>query len=294
VRKILSAAVFILALPGVLSAATREDLVVTTAWLAEHLNDPRLVLLQVGQRQSYDAGHIPGARYVDVMDFAPEADGLAMQMPSAEGLHERLVALGISSDSRVVVYFTRNGVPTATRLILTLDYAGLDDVRLLDGGFAAWQNEERPITRDVPVLKPGNLPPLKRRPVIASAERIQAASMGEGVVVIDARAPVFYDGTQQGSDDPPKRGHIPGARSVPYSSPYTPAGTLKPADELKKLFGDAGVKPGDTVIAYCHIGLQATATLFAARTLGHTVLLYDGSFEDWSRRGLPVEVPPGK
>ncbi len=293
-RKILSAAVFLLALPGVLSAATRETLLVTTAWLAQHVNDPRLVLLQVGQRQSYDVGHIPGARYVDVMDLAPEADGLAMQMPSAERLHERLVALGISSDSRVVVYFTRNGVPTATRLILTLDYAGLDDVRLLDGGFAAWQNEERPITKDVPVVKPGTLPALKLRPVIATAERVQAAATGERVVVIDARAPVFYDGTQQGSDDPPKRGHIPGARSVPYSSPYTLAGTLKPADELKKLFADAGVKPGDTVIAYCHIGLQATATLFAARTLGHTVLLYDGSFEDWSRRGLPVEVPPGK
>jgi thiosulfate/3-mercaptopyruvate sulfurtransferase len=294
VRKLLLVSFISLVLAGASTAETRNDLLVTPEWLAEHLGDPKLVLLQVGQRQNYDSGHIPGARFVDVMDLTPEGDGLAMQMPDAAQLRDRLSRLGISADSGIVVYFSRGGLPSATRLIFTLDYAGLNDVRLLDGGLTAWQKQQRPVTTEATAVKPGTLPALKLRPVVATAEQVQAASKSSNVGGIDARAPVFFDGTQPGSDDPEKRGHIPGAVSVPFSSPYETGGALKSGDELQKLFADAGVEPGDTVIGYCHIGLQATATLFAARTLGHKVLLYDGSFEDWAKRGLPVELPVRK
>ena len=110
-----------------------------------------------------------------------------------------------------------------------------------------------------------------------------------GTVVIDARDKVFYDGVQSGGDrnGPPLLGHIPGAGSIPFGDVFDDKGFVEPAATLAELFKQAGVKPGDEVIAYCHIGQQATAVVFAARTLGYKVRLYDGSMNDWSLRGLP-------
>jgi thiosulfate/3-mercaptopyruvate sulfurtransferase len=113
--------------------------------------------------------------------------------------------------------------------------------------------------------------------------------------VVDARDRGFYDGSQEGGPrDHRKAGHIAGARSVPFSTIVTDDVKLKSAVQLAEAFAGGGVQAGDTVIAYCHIGQQATAVMFAAQTLGHPVLLYDGSFEDWARRDLPVENPSKK
>jgi thiosulfate/3-mercaptopyruvate sulfurtransferase len=116
-----------------------------------------------------------------------------------------------------------------------------------------------------------------------------------GFALIDARATGFYGGTQEsGPQDARRKGHIKGAVNVPYTEITDSTGTLKSPADLQALFTKAGVKPGDTIVTYCHIGQQATAVLFGARTLGYKVLLYDGSFEDWARRDLPIAVPPGK
>ena len=119
------------------------------------------------------------------------------------------------------------------------------------------------------------------------ADFVRSHTRTPGFAVIDGRAAVFYDGVQEGGPrDHRASGHIAGAHSVPFESVFNDDLTLKSPDELTALFAKADVKPGDTVIGYCHIGQQATAMLFAARTLGHPVLLYDGSFEDWARRRL--------
>ena len=279
------------------AADTRDTLLVTPAWLASHLNDPKLVLLHVGPKDAYATAHIPGARFVDLMEVSVQSGGLTLQMPPAEQLRESLSKLGISNDSQVVVYFGGGWISPATRLMLTLDYAGLDNVRLLDGGIAAWNEARQPVTTEVPAQKTGTLSALEIRPLVVTGDDVKAALGKSGTVVIDARTAAFYDGTSTGGgpESPHKTGHIAGARSVPYLTAYTsPGAALKPAAELEKIFADAGVKPGDTIIGYCHIGQQATAMLFAARALGHKVLLYDGSFEDWSRRDLPVEATPRK
>ena len=274
------------------AAQTRESLLVTADWLAAHLDDPQLVLLHVGPRDAYATEHIRGARFVDLREIAPNADGLTLQMPSTEELREKLSRLGISNDSRVVVSFANGSISAATRLMLTLDYAGLENARLLDGGLAAWKEQNRPLTDQVPAQRTGTLTTLNVKPLIVTAEQVQAAIGKAGTVVVDARTTAFYDGVSPGggAERPHKTGHVAGARSVPYLTLYTSSGTLKPAEELEQVFADAGVKRDDTVIGYCHIGQQATAMLFAARALGHKVLLYDGSFEDWSRRDLPVEA----
>jgi rhodanese-related sulfurtransferase len=127
------------------------------------------------------------------------------------------------------------------------------------------------------------------------AEFVRSHVTAPGFAVVDARAASFYDGSQEGGPkDHRKAGHVAGAHNVPFSDVSTPDLKLKSPEELAAVFLNAGVQPGDTVVTYCHIGQQATATLFAALILGHPVLLYDGSFEDWARRDLPVDNPSGR
>lgn len=287
-----------LALAMPLAAQSRDQLVVNARWLNDHLKDPSLVLLHIGEKPKYDAAHIAGARFVDFHEFAmgDSATTLTLELPPAEVLRAKLAALGISNDSRIVVYYGEDWVSPATRVMLTLDYAGFGNASsLLDGGMGAWKRAGYATTAEVTPAKPGNLSPLKINPVTVTAEFVRDNVGKPGIAVIDGRAAVFYDGVNEGGPrDARKKGHIKGALSVPFTEITGDSLELKSPERLKELFAKAGVRPGDTIVGYCHIGQQATAMLFGARTLGYKVLLYDGSFEDWARKGWPVEVPPGK
>ncbi len=274
----------------------RERLVVDPGWLAKHLNSANLVILQVGDKTGYEAGHIPGSQLVTLADFAAPStgpDALILEMPSPEALRARLIALGVSRRSQIVVVPTREGIQSATRIVFTLDAAGLGErTKLLDGGRSGWLGAGQKVTTDVPRIAPGKLAPLAFRPLVVDAAYVRSHLSAPGYVVVDARAPDFYSGARPGGmpAHPHKPGHIAGAVSVPFMSVTTPEMKLASAEEIAARFKAAGVKRGDTVITYCHVGQQATATLFAARTLGLKTLLYDGSFEEWSRIGGPVAV----
>ncbi|MDB4874792.1 MAG: Rhodanese-like protein [Gemmatimonadetes bacterium] len=287
------------------AAANRDAMLVSPVWLAAHLHDANLVVLHVGDRADYASTHIPGARYVDLDDIsvsdhsamnggAPAGNGLTLEMLPADQLRAKLASLGISDNSHVVVYFAKDRVSPSTRVVFTLDYAGLGKrTALLDGGLDAWMRGGRPVTDVVPAAHTGTLAALELAPIVVNAEYVHARAARPGVSIVDARAAAFYDGVPRGG--PNRLGHIPGAKSIPYTEVTDAALQLKTADQLATLFSKAGVQPGDTVVAYCHIGQQATALLFAARSLGHPVLLYDGSFEDWSRHAeYPVENPSAK
>lgn len=280
---------------AVRAASPRDTMLVSTTWLDQHAKDANLVLLHVGDKAEYDAAHIAGARYVATRDLStpPQSgQGLTLEMPPADVLASKLEALGISDNSHVVVYYGKDWVSPATRILFTLVYAGLQNVSLLDGGMGAWTKAGHPVTVDVPPPAAGHLSPLKTRPLIVDAEFVKAHAGAAGFSVVDSRDAAFYNGTQPGGPmDHRKSGHIPGARSVPFTQMTNEDLTLKSPAELAAVFAKAGVGPNDTVVTYCHIGQQATATLFGALTLGHPVMLYDGSFEDWARRDLPVENP---
>lgn len=278
------------------AAPSRDTLVITPTELAKHVGDPDLVLLHVGDKKTYDAGHIRGARFVSLRDdlaaTGEAAQGLTLQMPPADVLRDKLAALGISDTSHVVVVESDDWWSPSTRVMFTLDYAGLTRVSWLDGGQSAWTKAGQPLTTDVPAPKPGTLSPLHVRNTIVDAEFVQSHAHTTGYAIVDARNTEFYDGTRPaGARGFEKAGHVPGAVSVPFDSFVSQASELKSNADIAAAFSKAGVKPGDTVVAYCHIGQQATATLFAARLAGHPVLLYDGSFEDWTKRALPVENP---
>lgn len=273
------------------SADDRSAMLVSSQWLAEHLHDPELVLLHVGTPENY-AQHIPGARLVRVPDFALSSPGSTVELPPPDDLRARLEAIGISDNSRVVVVHAPDAVPVATRFIFTLHAAGLGArASLLDGGLAAWQRAGNAVTADVPAARTGHLSPLNMRSEIVDAEAVRTRAGAAGYAVIDARLPAFYSGAQVGGqkDTPHEAGHIPGAHSLPYTEMLDAQQNVKSADALAEAFVKAGVRPGDKLTVYCHIGQQATTVIFAARTLGYDAVLYDGSFEDWSRRGLPVE-----
>jgi len=280
-------------------AGARDRLVVSAAWLAEHVKDPDLVLLHVGTKPTYDAGHIANARFVTLRDVTagdPSATTLTLELPPVDVLRDRLAALGISDRSRVVVYQSDDQWTQSTRVMLTLDYAGLNNVAWLDGGQKAWTKANQPLSTDVPAVTPGVLSPLRPRPVVVDADFVKAHLNTPAFAIVDARLPAFYDGSRTGGRAPAehKTGHVAGALNAPFDQFVSTDVQLKPADEIAAVFTKAGVKPGDTVIGYCHIGQQATAMLFAARTLGHPVLLYDGSFEDWARHSYPIENPAKK
>jgi len=286
------------------SGAQRDQMLVNTTWLAQHLHDPNLVLLHVGSDGEYKGMHIPGARFVDLDDISVSEHtqgGLMLEMPSAESLRERLQKLGISNNSRVVVYFGSDWVSPSTRVIFTLDYAGLGaQTSLLDGGMSAWVRAGNKVTDQVPPARVGTLAPLKIRPIVVNAAYVQQHIGKSGVSIVDGRDASFYDGVQHGNTHGAEQrsGHIASAKSVPFTEVAYDNLLLKSPNELAALFTKAGVQPGDTIVGYCHVGQQATAMLFAARSLGHPVLLYDGSFQEWSRLtpadSYPVENPSAK
>jgi thiosulfate/3-mercaptopyruvate sulfurtransferase len=295
-RKHLMVLLLLFALPA-LAASPRDSMVVGVDWLRAHLHDPNLVLLHVGDKAEYDAKHIPGAILVAQKDVSVSdhtGKGLILEMPPAEELRKDFEALGISDASRVVVYYGKDWVSPATRIIFTLDYAGLGArASLLDGGMPAWIEAGNDTTNAVTAVKKGSLSPLKLKPIVVDAEYVKSHLHAPGIAIVDGRDAIFYDGNSTGESHAGKHrtGHIAGAHSFPFTQLVDDKNRVRSSEELAALFAKAGVKPNDTVVGYCHIGQQATAMLFAARSLGHPVLLYDGSFEDWSRHdGYPVET----
>jgi thiosulfate/3-mercaptopyruvate sulfurtransferase len=293
--------ILLLAVPA-FAASPRDSMIVTAPWLRAHLNDPNLVLLHVGDKAEYDAKHIPGAIFIGQRDISISdhtGKGLMLEMPPAEELKADFEKFGISDNSRIVVYYGKDWISPSTRIIFTLDYAGLGDrASLLDGGMPAWIEAGNDVTNVVPEAKKGSLSALKIKPIIVDAEYVKAHLNSPGTAIVDGRDAIFYDGTDAGEDHAGKQraGHVAGAHSFPFTQLADDKNRVRSADELAALFTKAGVKPNDTIVGYCHIGQQATAMLFAARSLGHPVMLYDGSFQDWSARGAayPVENPSEK
>lgn len=268
---------------GMMFLAT--EMVVSTGWLGSHLKDDGLVVLHVGSEKDYGEGHIPGARLVTLGDISITGErGLRLELPPVAALKAALEKLGISNSSRVVVYPANESVQSATRVWFTLDYLGLGErASLLDGGLAAWRAEGRPMSTEAAPWAPGTLEVKARPDVVADAEWVRGHLDDAKVRLLDARLPEFYTGANAGNM--PRAGHIPGAVNVPFPSVFDESRKLLGAEALRQKMGPAG----ETAVTYCHIGQQATVLYFVERYLGRQVKLYDGSWQDWSRREeLPV------
>ncbi len=275
-----------------------QPLIVSTGWLADHLKDRGLVTFQIGDtrsRKTYDAGHIPGAQFLNpfVELAAPRIEGgLMLELPSPPRLDSVLKAKGISNDSHIVLYSADEYFSPTSRAFFTLQYAGLEGrISILDGGLEAWKTEQRPVTNEVPIVSPGTYTPTLHPEIVVDGDWVRQRLDNPKVTIIDARDSAFFNGADTHQT---RSGRIPGAVSLPFDTMIDKSGKFKDRATVQQMFAQAGVKPGSMIVTYCHIGQQATLVWFVAKYLGLEAALYDGSFQDWSaHRDYPVIVSAG-
>ena len=266
---------------------------VTTDWLAAHLEDPGLVVVESDEDVLlYDTGHIPGAVKVDWhLDLN---DPVTRDYVDSAGFAELMSRKGISRDSTVVVYGDKSNWWAAYALWV-FSLFGHDDVRLLDGGRAKWAAEGRPMTTDPVVRERAEYPVVQRvdAPIRAYRDDVLAHL---GKPMVDVRSPEEYTGERLHMPDYPQEGalrggHIPGAKSVPWARAAAEDGTFKARAELEAIYRDeVGLRPDDDIVAYCRIGERSSHTWFVlTHLLGYQhVRNYDGSWTEW---GNAVRVP---
>lgn len=265
------------------AGAAHPELVVSTAWLAEHLSDPNLVIVHIGHmREDYTAAHIPGARFLTMDKFISEEKPGTELLP-VEQLKKNLEAIGIGDNSRVV-YYAPDWDPMATRLFFTLDYLGHgNQAALLDGGLDRWLHEKRPTSSEEPKITPGTLTVKLHPEIIAkmdAMEKLVAEKPGtSGVVIVDARPMKRY-----------RAGHLPGAQPMFWETALVGQDdpVLKSPQQLRQQFEALGVTPNKKVVSYCEVGYQASYTYFLARYLGYDAAMYDGSYSEWNGAKQPV------
>lgn len=263
--------------------------VVNAEWLATELARPDLVVLHVGSDSSYQAAHVPGALRLDFAGtiIAPASPGaLRMELPDAAALEAALRALGVREDSRIVLVFDATPrLLQAARTFFTLEWAGLRGrVALLDGGLPAWrESAARSVARGPGRrTRAGDVRIVPDPSRMVTRENVQSAIADGSRQLVDARTAEFFAPPELGGG--PNGGHIESAVSLPYTSVTDPAGRLKARGEIERLLLATGVIPDERTVAYCHIGLQGSLVYLALRHIGRDVALYDGSYEDWSRR----------
>ena len=263
------------------------DSLVTTQWLAQHLGEPDLVVVDCSWhmpatgrsgRDEYLAAHIPGARFLDIDEVRDEAHPAPHMLPPAQAFGEAMGRLGIGSTDRIVVY-DNSPTRTAARGWFMFRHFGATQVAILDGGFQKWTAESRPVESGEPGIRPKLFEARERADEVVTKQQLLA---GIHAPVVDARSKARFDGSEADPRPGVAPGHIPGARNLPFASLYREDGRFKSVDELRRLFDESGVDPERPLIATCGSGVTANAIIFAAHLLGNDRnRLYDGSWSEW-------------
>jgi thiosulfate/3-mercaptopyruvate sulfurtransferase len=272
---------------------------VTTQWVADHLNDPGLRLVEVDvDTTQYETGHIPGA--VAFNWQTQLQDQVARDIISQDGIEELLSSVGVTPDTHILLYGDNNNWFAAYALWL-LNYYGHEKASLIDGGRKKWLAEERPTTTDVPSYPATEYKVSKINAELRSNRDAIKNSLGKpGFALVDVRSTPEYVGeiiAPPGMSETAQRaGHIPTAANIPWAQAVAEDGTFKSAEELKALYGSKGIDDSkDEIVAYCRIGERSSHTWFALKyILGYqNVKNYDGSWTEWGNLvGNPIKKGP--
>ncbi len=276
--------------------AVETDVLVTTDWLAEHLNDPGIRVVESNEDPLlYDTGHIPGAVKIDWT--ADLNDPITRDYIDAERFARLMSEKGISNDTMVIFYGDKNNW-WATYALWVFHLFGHFNTRILDGGRKKWIDEGRPLTREVPQYPRTNYVARQRDD---STERAFRDEVLEHVrkhgALVDVRSPAEYTGERLHMPEYPNEGalrggHIPGAVNIPWAQAVREDGTFKSRDELKAIYTSKGITPDREIVVYCRIGERSSHTWFVLRhLLGYPhVKNYDGSWTEWGNSvRLPIE-----
>ena len=275
----------------------RPDALVSTEWVASHLDDPSLRLVESNEDiLLYDVGHIPGAVKIDW--HADLNDPVERDYINKTQFAALMARLGISNDTTVIFYGDKNNW-WATYAYWVFQLFGHTNAKIMDGGRMKWVAEGRPLTREVPIYPPTTYIAQNRNDALIRAFRDDVlAHVKAGLPLVDVRSPGEYKGELLHMADYPQEGalrggHIPGAQNVPWARAANPDGTFKSAAELRAIYEEEqGLKPTDDVIAYCRIGERSSHTWFVlTQLLGYeSVRNYDGSWTEWGNSvRLPIE-----
>jgi thiosulfate/3-mercaptopyruvate sulfurtransferase len=263
---------------------------VSTGWLAAHLRDPDLRILDASwylpaagrdAKAEYAAAHIPGARFFDIDEISDHRSTLPHMAPPPEKFISRMRAMGVGDGHQVVVY-DGSGLFSAARVWWTFRLMGKLDVAVLDGGFPKWQAEGHPVEDMPPVLRDRHITVQRQAGLVKDVTQVAHASKLGEAEIIDARPAARFRGEAPEPRAGLRSGHVPGSKNVPYATLLNPDGTMKAPDALRAVFLDAGVDLAKPAITTCGSGVSAAILSLALERIDHrNHALYDGSWAEW-------------
>ncbi|MEP6983535.1 MAG: sulfurtransferase [Sphingomicrobium sp.] len=262
------------------------DSLVSTDWLAQHLGEPDLATVDSSWfmpasgrsgREEYLQAHIPGARFLDIDELSDRSNPAPHMLPSGAEFGTAMEQLGVRRSDRIVVY-DNSPIRTAARGWFMLRHFGAERVAILDGGFQKWVDEGRLTESGEPAPRQAKFDASERDETVTKQQLLAGAALPW----VDARGKPRFEGTEPDPRPGVAAGHAPGARNLPFGLLYREDGTLKPVEDLRRLFAEAGVDPTRPFVASCGSGVTANSLIFAAHLIGNDdTRLYVGSWSEW-------------